>query len=359
MAEVEGGFSRPLLFMVTNLMDSTYSLGTTVLPIPHRLDEVNACAFVEHAFQVVDAPRLLIDLGGLGWVEPFGTLVAACGIRAIIARRKRKGLATKFAPDPATTALSQAASYLRAFGFFDYVNRERASYRAPLRGGQNYLPITRLSLNKVESDDLPMQESVDRYSDRLAAILFPESPGAQIMLGYSFREIIRNAFEHADVEECVLMAQRWNQSAEIAIADAGRGIHSTIQPVHLTHSPEDSIGLALKPGIRGLTANVDTGRFQNTGFGRYVEEELGSRYGEGEIQSSERGLIRRRSLQDKWVNARAIGTCVKLKISLEDGEYFPNILGQIVAEGEALARSIPGAVTEASGASKSPRLSQD
>jgi hypothetical protein len=108
-----------------------------------------------------------------------------------------------------------------------------------------------------------------------------------MMVSYCLREIVRNSFEHGQVDECLFMAQRWqNNEAEIAVADAGCGIHETIFPVHQTVEPRASISLSLQPGVSGINANPDMGFYSNSGFGLYVVSQLGMRYGEFSIQSS-------------------------------------------------------------------------
>jgi hypothetical protein len=54
----------------------------------------------------------------------------------------------------------------------------------------------------------------------------------------------------------------------------------------------------------------------------------------------------------RWLTTASRGTFIKLKIKTTDGDYFPNILGQIAKEGERIAGLIPGAEKKASSASK-------
>jgi len=119
--------------------------------------------------------------------------------------------------------ISSSLGFLRLWGL------SAGNPPAQARGNERYLPITVITRQELEgaSKHQPFQQEIDRQSDRLAAVIFPgeENEGPHIMLSYCLREIIRNAFEHADVDECFVMAQRWSDGvAEITIADRGMGI---------------------------------------------------------------------------------------------------------------------------------------
>jgi hypothetical protein len=160
-------------FLMSNTLIHAYStLGTnpTVLPLPHTLSDENAVAFVNHSSQVAGVGRLIVDFNSLRWATPFGTLVAAVGLKDLIAKRKQGGLATKIIPDPSLST-NTAVTYLREFGFFNFLSRPRERYTANLAGGKQYLPISRLSRDRVESETHTIQEGIDKYSDRLASIL--------------------------------------------------------------------------------------------------------------------------------------------------------------------------------------------
>ena len=152
------------------------------------------------------------------------------------------------------------------------------------------------------------------------------------------------------------MAQRWvNGTAEVVIADHGIGIHQSLAACHATKTAEESLRLAIKPGISSAAHRATGSKWDNTGFGLYVVSQLGSRYGNFSLLSSGRMMLDPRSpVPLPPVAIR--GTIVRLKIATSDAEYWPNILTNIVAEGEKEAITIPGAVLVASGGSKKSNM---
>lgn len=197
--------------------------------------------------------------------------------------------------------------------------------------------------------------SIDLKSEHLARMLYPgkSGEGQTMMLAYAIRETIRNCFEHGGVESCIVTAQRLNNGqAEIAIADEGIGIQNSLARSGRHYNPDEAIEACLMPGISSFSIKGETD-WANSGFGLYVVSELGRRYGHFEISSAQRS-IRLSSLGRHTGPSELSGTLVGLNISLNDADYFPNILKNIVDEGEGIAASLPGATTSASTMSKTP-----
>lgn len=321
--------------------------------LPRQLDQACVLKFIRELQQRTNDPGLAIDFRIVEYAFPFPTLVVAVAIRDFIEKRNALGLRT---PILGVDYERGALSYLKFFGFFRFLGMPTGNAPNQAPGGERYLPITIITKRQLEANPGPsaIQREIDALSDRLAQIIFPPDthPGPAMILSYCFREVIRNAFEHAEVEECFVMAQKWgNGDAEIAIADRGIGIFEALRSTHVVTTADEALKLALLPGITSATHRAVGSEWDNSGFGLYVTSELGRRYGEFSIISSNRVLYSNdRSIVIE--ETPLLGTVVKLKISTRDADYFPNILGSIVRDGEKIAGKLDGAVKSASMKSK-------
>lgn len=327
-------------------------------PLPSRFDD--------HSFGVISQlqaldsePNLVLDFRNVSYVFPFPTLAIAIAIRDLTEKRIANGLRTSAL---GTDLNHGAISYLKYFGFFRALGFPIGNAPNSPSGGNRYLPITIITRKELEDSaaDRPYQYEIDKHGDRLAQVIVPgeENAGSAMMLSYCFREIIRNSFEHAGVDKCVVMAQRWyDGDAEITIADRGIGIHKSLLQERIIDAPEDAIRQSLLPGVTSGSNRATGSEWDNSGFGLYVTSELGRRYGDFGILSSNR-LLTRNNNHEEVREVPLSGTIVKLRINTRDGDYFPNILSMIVTEGEEIAGTLEGAVKSASKMSKSHSLSK-
>lgn len=324
-----------------------------VIQCPSTFDIGSVSGFLNVIGQVRTAPSVTIDFGRVNYVYPFPTIVLAQAIKDLVRARgndrKLETIATGVQWN------SGAIGYLQHFGFFKYIGFDVGNGIDHSLGGSKYLPFTTIKSSQIMWKGHVMQKEIDIKADRLASVIFPgeSNVGPAMMLSYALREIIRNSFEHGGVDKCIAMGQRWyNGDAEIAIADEGWGIAMSLGRVMKFNTPKEAVQKALLPGISSRSV-VGSGEWDNSGFGLYVVSELGRRYGEfslissGCLLSANNGTIEVKNIQ-------VHGTIVKLKVNTRDADYFPNILNQIVAEGEALSETIEGAVKSASKMSKIP-----
>jgi hypothetical protein len=318
---------------------------------PSQLNDLNATRFTNDFWRARSEPELVLDFSTLSFAHPSGAMVSALGIRDLIRQRYFLDLSTLVTGHQ---NLYGATSYLRYFGYFQFIGIDAGNHPNAAHGSRSYLPITRIGLEEFIPENGVLQEQITTHARRLASVIYPS--GVDIsrvdMLTFCLREIIRNAFEHAQVNECFVMAQRWsNGFAEISIADEGVGLAQSLSQAYSIHSTREAIRLAIKPGISRITAPVNNDKWQNSGFGLYVVSEVGSRLGSFSILSNESMLHLSNGTSD-WVATPSRGTIVKLRATTNDAEYFPNLLSQIVTEGERLAQGIPGARPSASKGSR-------
>lgn len=318
----------------------------TQVTCPRELDDLSALLFLNELETLLGHDVVVIDFNSLRFVYPFGTLVVAIGIRSFANRRKKLLLST------AITGANRdggAVSYLRYVGFFTFIGIDVGNNPNEARGSASYLPITTINKTELQDSGLRIQEVIENKSRQLSSIIFRgiRDASRSDVLTFCLRETIRNVFEHAETDQCIAMAQRWGGKTEIAIVDEGRGLLASLSESH--HIPDDrtAISEAIKPGISRITEPENSDRWQNSGFGLYVVSELGKRYGSFTIASDNNALFIGNG-PDYWASVPVSGTAVKLNLTIQDPDYFGNILQAIVNEGEELAGSIPGARKKAS-----------
>lgn len=194
-----------------------------------------------------------------------------------------------------------------------------------------------------------MHEAILEKAEALAVVAGLDD-GLEQLLSYSFVETIRNVFEHAGTDTCVVMAQRYQgRRAEIVIIDGGRGIHDSLEEAFPGISAEEALARCIQPGITRNVADTGRGKWENEGFGLYVLSELGRRTGSFSVWSS--GFIhtvtKRGVTTEPTPPLRA--TAIKLVVNVDNFDV-PNLLANIVQAGER--QNVPGAVNK-EGKSKS------
>lgn len=311
-----------------------------------------AISFIKTLWHHANEPTIFINFSNIGFINPYSALALAHGLKTIIQFRNKRKLITNF---KGTDSNHGVVGYLKHLGFFKHCGLPLGKKVGEARGGTNYLPFTIIKKNQIVLKGHVMQHAIDLKSEHLAKILYPgkAGEGPTMMLAYAIRETIRNCFEHGGVDSCIVTAQRLiNGQAEIAIADEGIGIQNSLARSGRHYSADEAIEACLMPGVSSFSITGDTD-WANSGFGLYVVSELGRRYGSFDISSAQRS-IRLNSMGRHTGPSELSGTLVGLNISMTDADYFPNILRQIVDQGEKIAASVPGARASASKMSKTP-----
>ncbi|WP_371323958.1 ATP-binding protein [Dechloromonas sp. ZY10] len=318
---------------------------------PAQLDDEQAARYINEFWRAREEPELVLNFSTLRFVYPAGALILALGARDMVRQRAHLNLGTHVNGHQTPRS---ACSYLMHFGFFQFIGVDQGNPIGVAPGSRSYLPITRIGHEDFREDGVVIQEQITRHSARLTTVLYPREAdfSRADMLTFCLREIIRNVFEHSQARECFVMAQRWNTGlAEITIADEGVGIPYTLSQAHNVTSSRSALRMALMPGISRITDPVNDDKWQNSGFGLYVVSEVGKRLGSFSILSNG-AMLHRTQEADSWLATPSRGTVVKLRANTNDAEYFPNLLQNIVNEGELLAKQIPGARPSASKGSR-------
>lgn len=331
-----------------------------VKEIPTSLNEDSAISLLDELWEERDISFLTLDFSYLNFVYPFGTLILAEGIKDLVRYRNKQKYKTRLRPcDKIDSDTSSALSYLKYFNFFEYIDAPCGRDKLTGTTDRGYIPIIKLEKDNIIdlNQKAPFQENIESMCKSYAeSLVQARNEMLEQTITYCYREVIRNTFEHAEVDNCVIMAQNWwkNNELEIALIDRGIGILGTIQKQHKVSIVEDAIDLALKPGVSGKTIIENDDIWGNSGFGLYVLSELGAQFGSFSIYSS--GVLvklRKESISRKHIQIG--GTGIKLRLSFDkiDVDYFPNIKEKIVSEGEKLYEHEFGKPIKASKGSRS------
>lgn len=325
---------------------------------PQIWDEEPAIDFVNSLDTFSTDDSLTIDFGPIQFVKPFGTLIVANGLRRLHKTRKQNNLALR-AKVPRID--SEACSYLRHVGFFEYVGLSPGKRLGNVAGGRTYVPIQIVSLSQLRSlsTSRALHDGIETVSDRLAEVVYPRL-SEQIMMQYCLREVIRNVFEHGDTDSCTVFAQRYQDGrAEIAIVDEGIGIFASLGKTIQIVDADGALKKSMMPGVSRVTRPSASDEWVNSGFGLYVLSELGKDLGDFLLASSGRySKLSRQSTDAVYGDLKLEGTAVKLMVDLAHADYFPNRLRAIVERGEQQHLTDHGKVKSASKRSLSTKSLQ-
>jgi hypothetical protein len=219
--------------------------------VPSELDEIPVINFLDKLWEKMDEKDVCLNFSYLQFVRPFGTLILAESIRDFVSYRKTKGLKTTISPcKNINEDTSSALSFLRHFKFFEYINAPCGESSSPIHRDRGYMTISKIVKDELisKSGRGPIQEAIEIYSKEIAASLMQErNDYIENMIAYCFREIIRNTFEHAEIDWCVIMATNlWHAGEfEIALIDTGVGVLQSIKRSHDVKITEEAIEKAL------------------------------------------------------------------------------------------------------------------
>ncbi len=323
---------------------------------PITWEENNVFPFLAQLIELKDEPSLCLDFTKVEFVRPFGTILVGDGLRQLVAYRKQRELAT-FAQMDRQDRRDGAISYLGHIGFFDLIGLKLGKKLGGASGSSRYAPIAVIHQRDLTSSSpkAPIQQAIEARSDQLATVVFQQTT-EQIMVSYCLREVIRNVFEHAQTDACTVMAQRYSSGeAEIAVLDNGIGIHRSLKRSFDFETVDQALHAAIQPGISRAATMARGDKWSNSGYGLYVLSQLGGKFGQFLIASNGRFL---EVAADTTINQNSgsvafDGTAIKLVVDLSRSEYFPNLLVQIVKQGEQKQLETTGKLMGASTGSKS------
>mgnify|MGYP001622889524 CR=1 FL=1 len=197
-------------------------------------------------------------------------------------------------------------------------------------------------------------DTIEQKSRDLAALLKFDA-GLSKFVTYLFVELIRNVYEHAEIDEVYVAAQKWpsKQELEIAISDAGCGVCESLRHYvpYASKSEKELLQMACAPGIsaRSNFRYLEKGNsWRNSGYGLYMLRKLSIAYGGSFLLCSGHYALREDAKGREMLETAYHGTTVAIRMKTNLPLAFETVRRDILKQGEAEARSDKYAIHTAS-----------
>jgi anti-sigma regulatory factor (Ser/Thr protein kinase) len=164
-----------------------------------------------------------------------------------------------------TPTSAPSINYLLRMGLFDYLQIDPGKEIHEHEESGRFVPLTQIKNSR---------ELKAAIIDLVALLHAPASVADSIK--YVFSEMVRNSIEHAySSVGAIVCAQYYTKSQRIAIgiADAGQGVFTSMRRNHGVRTSQESIRLALQPGITGTTYKL-CGNETNAGAGLFFTKSI-------------------------------------------------------------------------------------
>lgn len=242
---------------------------TTVVNVPHSLDEHTFEQVIEQVAPLPPDQRILVDARHARWASPYGLASLLCLAQS---RAERPAFA---APDN-----DETASYWARAGFFraaEELYELHGNVPRPRGGDSNVL----LEITPVSGSE-DVHNVVGRIQQKASHILSHElkiDAKATVGFAMTLSEICQNIVEHAGRGGWVaVQAYTWTKRlgrrvVVIAVCDAGVGFRRSLEslPGRVTDDRWDDAAALEEAVIRGISRFRDRGRGQGlAGARRYV-----------------------------------------------------------------------------------------
>jgi len=311
------------------------SSGVATILVPSSLDPETAFGFVANLDAHLSAQEVVIDFDKLRNIEPFGLLYVGAALRIFFRKRGHRGIGAC-----GVRAGEPAHEYLAHIGFFQWLGIGVGKTPGAASGGATWLPvttITRMELDKrMAETGKPLGSVIHNECERLARLVTQSHQlKVNAPLAYCLREVIRNVFEHAQTDRCVLCVQKCSDgNVELAVIDQGRGIRRSLEERFNFDTDQEALRHALQPGVSRTPSNDPEDPWGNSGFGLFVLSELGRELGIFRIISGTAALCL--ALEEVREEEAAFqGTAIQLRLRRPSGRNLSQCIESIIARGEA------------------------
>lgn len=272
---------------------------------------------------VSDTEVALFDFTNYSENNPFSNLLIANSIRNY--RKRSKGKCSLI-PNPAT--------YLSHLGFYQMIGADYGKQLGEAKPSDNYVPITRVTF------DSDFYGTIEKKSEELAALLNFDK-NLSNFLKYLFVEMIRNTYEHADIGELYLSAQKWKSKSllEIAISDTGCGVCNSLRKYrpYSKKSEEELIRLACNPGVSSRSNYSYLGEndaWRNSGYGLYLMRKLAVAYGGCFLLCSGNYALYEGENGTEMLKTKYEGTTIAIRIKTNTANDFEAVRKRIISDGQ-------------------------
>ena len=272
---------------------------------------------------LTETDRVEFDFTDYHENNPFSNLLIANSIRTFRKQHKNECWMTP-----------NGESYLSHLGFYQMIGADYGKELGEARPSDNYVPITKINF----CGDFYL--TIEEKSKNLAALLkFDKKLSA--FLEYLFIETLRNVYEHAEIREVFLSAQKWPSKdlLEIAISDTGCGINKSLRKYkpYSHESEKNLIQMACNPGVtaRSNYSYIENGNaWRNSGYGLYLLRKLSVAYGGSFLICSGDYALREDASGIKMCNTEYAGTTEAIRVKTNSQCDFETERERILRTGE-------------------------
>lgn len=313
------------------------------IEIPESLTPTKAINFANYIEQCKEKNEYVYDFKNMQHCHPYGLLVIASAIRNNMRCYPNANHRLEHVED------TQGGRFAATFGLYQSIGHDAGWAKEEGEIGYRYIPIKEISANDLHqqyTDTTLLNEKVERQSYELTDILVADQPKTvKGAIQYCFREIIRNTFEHGNINSFWVCGQYWptRSEAEIAIMDEGIGILKSLQSNSriLAKNCKEANLLALQPGMsRTIGLKQDPmDIWQNSGYGLYVASTICAMTGGYFIISSgDSAILINNSEQSEYcASQKGTAICLNIKTNSKKLRDFDETLKAIVFEGQKKA----------------------
>ncbi|MBO9468285.1 hypothetical protein J7443_23865 [Tropicibacter sp. R15_0] len=221
-------------------------------------------------------------------------------------------------------------TYANNLGFSDALRLKGKPYQQGAFGGQNYIPISSIARKDLEESaeekGVQLGDEIEARCLSLAAVVSQgRSEELRSALQRSFREIIRNSFEHGEANTVFFCAQHWPrlEKVELCIADRGIGVRSSLESgkYNIPENDLEALKFAIMPGVSSKAwkhkkkKSAQKTPWDNSGYGLFFAHHLFGNLGHFAIASGSNALYLNRDRFNEF-ECEINGTVVSLSLDL-------------------------------------------
>lgn len=261
---------------------------------------------------------------------PFSNLIIANSINNFKKRNKNERFLKPY-----------RGTYLKHMGFYNMFGANYGNRMGEAESNCQHVPIEKVTF---DVDIYQNYRMIEEKSEKLVALLKFDT-ALSAFLKYLFIEAMRNTYEHADVQELYLTAQKWKKKPllEIAISDTGCGICNSLRK-YITYSSKDEKELILLACNPGISARSNFSFFEkedplrNSGYGLYAMRKLAVAYGGSFWICSGNYALYEDRHGFKIFNTNYSGTTIAIRVATNVNLDFNAERKRILSEGEKEAQ---------------------
>lgn len=319
-------------------------MSRAIVDLPERNDIESVLSFGRRLDDYAFHDKVTIDFGSDHFFPPYAMLFLAEKIRHFRSKNSTIRFDFKnFKDHP----------HLAHMGFFKMFGVDHGRDIGEAWGGDNYLPITRITRSDFYEDPMDeyreLPDLIQRDADKIALIIARDkiSNGNMFdVLSYSIREVMRNVFEHSQSDELFYCTQYWPKSnkVEFALVDFVVGVRRGLSenPNFRFKTDKEAIEYSLLPSVSGKThlPRVSEVWF-NSGYGLYMTSKLARSGGNFVLASGQTAVHLSRKTKTNYETSFP-GTDLRFNLDVREIGNVQDRLSEFRKDGAEIAKTIAG-----------------